>query len=88
MVERLALEEGHVELVGHQRCADVRGERRVALDRRQVAGAAALVGDRVLLADAEREGRVVVEEERRDVVVVDVEQHVGLLLRRASPRPA
>src|SRR6185437_2851955 len=59
---------------------DVRGELRVALDRGQVARAAALVGDRVLLADAEGEGRVMVEEERRDVVVEDVDDRVGLLL--------
>ena len=80
VVKRLALEVGQVELVGDQAGGDVRGELRVALDRGQVAGAAALVGDRVLLADAEGEGRVVVEEERRDVVVEDVDDRVGLLL--------
>ena len=52
----------------------------MALDRRQLARAAAFVGHPELLADAEREVRVVIEEERRDVIVVDEEQHVGLLL--------
>jgi hypothetical protein len=41
---------------------------------------AASFGDLVFLADAEGEGRVVVEEERRDVVVEDVDDRVGLLL--------
>jgi hypothetical protein len=35
---------------------------------------------RPLLADAESEGGVVVEEERGDVVVVDEQQHVGTAL--------
>jgi hypothetical protein len=52
--------------------------------RRQVARAAAFVGHLVLLAHAERESRVVVEEERGDVVVVDHEQHVGLALRQPA----
>ncbi len=56
VVERLVLEEGHVELVGHQGLADVPGEGAVRLDRRQVAGTAALVGHRILVADAQAEG--------------------------------
>jgi hypothetical protein len=56
MVERLALEEGHFEFVGDERRADVVGEARVPFHRRQVAHAAAFVGDRVALADAQREG--------------------------------
>ena len=80
VVEAPALEERHVELVGHQRLADVAGQRAVALDRGQLAEAAAFVGDLPLLAHAQHEGRVVVEEERRHVVVVDQEQHVRLLL--------
>src|SRR6185503_9797917 len=39
-----------------------------------------LVGNPVFIAHAEREGRVVVEEERGGVVVEAEEQHVGLLL--------
>ena len=74
--------------VGGERRGDVAGELGVALDRRQLARPAALIGHRVLLADAEREVRVVVEEERGDVVVVDEEQHVGLLLRAATAAPA
>ncbi len=79
MVERLVLEERHVELVGHQRAADMRGQRRVPLDRRQGARAAALVGHFPSRADAERERRVMVEEERGGVIVVDHQQHVGPL---------
>ena len=71
MVERLVLEERHVELFGHQRLTDVMREARMPGDRRQVARAAAFVGDLVAVADAERERRVVIEEERRDVIVVD-----------------
>ena len=55
-------------------------QRRMPGHWRQVALAAAFVGHLVLLANAQREGRVVVEEERSDVVVVDEEQHIGLAL--------
>ena len=55
-------------------------QRRVALDRRESARAAALVRDRVLLPDAERERRVVIEEERRHVIVEDVHDRIRLLL--------
>jgi hypothetical protein len=78
MIEGLVLEERHVELVGHERRANVVRECRVALHRWQVARAATFVGHRVLLVDAESKGRVVVEEERGDVVVVDHDEHVGL----------
>src|SRR5213075_1183755 len=40
------------------------------------------IGDAVLVADAEREGRIVVEEEGGGVVVEAEEEHVGLLLRQ------
>jgi hypothetical protein len=40
------------------------------------------VGDRELVGDAEREGRIVVEEEGAGVVVVEEHQHVRLLLRQ------
>ena len=80
MVECPVLEERHVELVGHQRMADVRSELRVPLDRWQIARAAAFVRDRPLGSHAERERRVMVEKERRDVIVVDPQQDVGTLL--------
>jgi hypothetical protein len=54
------LEERHVELVGHERLPDVRGERGMPRDRGQVARARTLVGDRPFLPDAERECRIVV----------------------------
>jgi hypothetical protein len=81
VVQRLVLEEGHVEFVGHQRLAEVARQCRVAGHRRQVARAA-LIGGLVAFADPQREGRVVVEEERGHVIVVDDQQHVGLFLRQ------
>src|SRR6266853_3583067 len=48
-------------------------------DRRQCPRAAALVGNRIGVANAEREVRVRIEEERRDVIVEDDEQDVWLL---------
>ena len=80
MVHRLALEERHVELVSHQRHGDVLRQAQVTLRRWHVARSAAFVGRGVAVVDAQRERRVVVEEERRDVVVVDREQHVHVLL--------
>ena len=80
VIEGLVLEEGHVELIGHQRRPDVRGQRRMPFDRRQVASATALVRDVPLRPDAQRERRIVVEEERGDVIVVDRQDHVRFLL--------
>ena len=80
VVERQALEDRQVELVVDQRPRDVARQRRVSLQRRDLAHAQALVGDAVLVAHAERERRVVVEEERGGVVVEAEEEHVGLLL--------
>ena len=84
MVERAPLEEGHVELVGHERLPDMRGKFGMPGDRREVARTAALVGDLPIGSDAERERRVVVEEERRDVVVVDEQQDIRLLFREGD----
>src|SRR5678816_4946142 len=53
-------------------------------DRWQRAWATALVRRRIRFADSKREVGVVVEEERRDVVVEDHEQHVRLLLGEPS----
>jgi len=50
-----------------------------------VARAAALVRHRVGVADAERERRVVVEEERGDVIVVDEDERVRPLLGEPLP---
>jgi hypothetical protein len=80
VVQALALEERQVELVRDQRVGDVSSQFRVALQRWQLARTAAFVGDRKFFAHAQREVRVVVEEERRDVVVVDEEQHIRLVL--------
>ena len=80
MVKCPVLEEGHVELVGHQRVSDVRGELRMPLDRRQIARAGAFIGDMPLGSDSQRERRVVIEKERGDVIVVDHHQDVGALL--------
>ena len=80
VVQRPVLEERHVELIRHQAAPQVCGEFRVALHAGQVARARAFVGHGPVRAHAQREGRVVVEEERGDVVVVDEQQHVGLAL--------
>jgi hypothetical protein len=80
VVERLALEKRHIEFVGDQGRTDVPAERRVAFDRRQLARAAAFVGDRVAVIDAEHEGRIVIEEEGSDVIVEDHQQHIRLVL--------
>jgi hypothetical protein len=53
-------------------------------DGRELARAAALIRDPVAVADTEREVRVVIEEERGDVVVEDEEQHVRLLFREPA----
>lgn len=79
MVERLALEEGQVELFHHQRLADMRGQPRMAHDGGQVALATALVSDLIALADAERERRVMVEEERGHMVVVGHDHEIRRL---------
>jgi hypothetical protein len=79
VVERPVLEEGHVEFVGHQRRRDMLSERGMAVDRRQRTYSPALVRHRERLADAQRERRVVIEEERSDVIVEDVDHRVWLL---------
>lgn len=78
VIDRQLLEHGEVEFLVHERLGHVAGERRVALQRRHRPRPEALVGDGVLRAHAQREGRVVVEEEGRRVVVVEEHQHVGL----------
>src|SRR5690606_24643398 len=80
VVEAAVLEVRKIELVRRQALRDVPRERRMALDRRQRAGTAALVRYRIQIADAEREMRVVIEEERGDVIVVDEKEHVRALL--------
>src|SRR3954465_2675137 len=82
VVERKVLEEREVALLVDQRARDVARERRVALELRDLPYAEAFVGDGVLLAHAEREGRVLVEEERGGVVVEAEEEDIGLLLRQ------
>jgi len=78
VVERAMLEDGDVELVGHERRGDPGGEPGIAAHRRQRARPAALVRHRVRFADAERERGIVIEEEGGDVIVEDEEEHVGL----------
>ena len=80
MIERLVLEEGHVELVGHQRMSDVRGERGMALDRGQIARTGAFIGDMPFRSHSERERRVMIEEERGDVIVIDHQENIRALL--------
>src|SRR6185437_11096433 len=80
VVQALGLKIREVELICDQTRGDVPGEPRVALDVRELARTAAFIGRPVALTDPERELGVVIEEERGDVVVVDVKQDVGLFL--------
>ena len=80
VVDRQVLEDGEVELVVHQRVGHVAREAGVAFQGRNGARSQALVRDRVLDAHAQRESRVVIEEKRGRVIVVEEHEHVGLLL--------
>ena len=71
---------GEVFDAGSEVTPDVLRERGIALDRQQATCAAAFVGRVPGGADAERERRVMVEEERGDVIVVDDQQRVRPLL--------
>src|SRR5581483_8612685 len=84
MVEALALKIRQVELIGHESVGDMPRQPGMPLDGRQLAGATALVSHPVTVADAQGEMRVVVEEERGDVVVENKEQHVRTLLRQPA----
>ena len=57
----------------------------MTLDRRQRARAEAFVGDGIAIRRAEGEGRIAVEGELGDVVVVDDDRHVGRELRQPFP---
>ena len=72
MVERLVLEVGQVELVGDQTRGDVmRRAPACPLTGGSARGPPPSSAGAYDVADAERELRVVIEEERRDVVVED-----------------
>ena len=77
MVEAHALPIGEVKLIGDQTFGDVLGKIRVALDRRQITRAAAFVRRRELLANAECK-RGIMREEGGHVIIVDVQDHIGL----------
>ncbi|CAB5033962.1 unannotated protein [freshwater metagenome] len=79
-----ALEYGNVEFVCDQRIGQMARERGMALEAGNLARPEALVGDRVLVADAEGEGRVVVEKEGRGMIVVKKHQYVGVFLGHPS----
>ena len=70
--------DGEIELVEDDRLRDVRGERRMALDHRHRARAPAFVGRREFRGAAEREGRDQIDRERRGVIVIDDDRHIGL----------
>src|SRR5437016_1839366 len=59
----------------------MRRQCRMPFDRRKRPRASAFVGRTVGLAHAERELRIMIEEERCDMVVEDQKQDVGLLFR-------
>jgi len=68
VIEALGLEIRQVELVGDEARREMSGKSGMAIDCRQLARSTALIGWPVAIADAEREVRIVIEEERRDVV--------------------
>jgi hypothetical protein len=76
VIYRLAPEERHVELVCHQRHGDVMRQAQMPARWAPLSRAAALIGRLVAIVDAQGVRRVVIEEERRDVIVVDHEQHL------------
>src|SRR5437773_11891246 len=80
VIERQILEDREVELVVHQRAGYVPRQRSMPFQGWNRARPEAFVGDAVLLAHAQREGRVVVEEKSGGVIVEAEEQHVGLAL--------
>jgi hypothetical protein len=69
MVETFTLKVRQVEFVGDQSRCNMRGELRVAFDRRKPPSAASVIRNRVRFTEAESEVRVVFEKERRDVIV-------------------
>src|SRR5215475_10483447 len=77
MVETFTLKVRQVEFVGDQSRCNMRGELRMAFDRRKPSSAASVIRTRVRFTETESEVRVVFEKERRDVIVIDQEQNVG-----------
>lgn len=74
------LEERHVELVGDEAGPDMVRKAGMTLHRRQRAPPAAFIGDFVFVVDTKREGRIMIEEKRGDVVVIGDENNVRLFL--------
>src|SRR5688572_31379391 len=62
-------------------------ERRMALERRNLARPLPFVGDRIELAYAEGERRIVVEEEGGGMVVEAEEEDIGLFLLQPARHP-
>ena len=77
VVDRQVLENGDIELLVHQHIGHVAREAGVAFQRRNDARSQAFVRDRVLGAYAQRESRIVIEEKRGRVIVVEEHEHVG-----------
>src|SRR5437667_11810949 len=83
VIERQILEDREVELVVHQRPGNMPRQRSMPFQGWNRARPEALVGDAVLLAHAQREGRVGVEEKRGGVIVEAEEQHLWRALVEA-----
>jgi hypothetical protein len=77
MVETFTLKVRQVEFVDDQSRCNMRGELRMAFDRRKPSSAASVIRNRVRFTEAESEVRIVFEKERRDVIVMDQKQNVG-----------
>jgi hypothetical protein len=64
MVETFTLKVRQVEFVGGQSCCDMRGELRMAFDRRKPSRAIPLIGNRIGFPDTKCEVRVVFEKKK------------------------
>src|SRR4029434_5562983 len=84
MVDRQVLEYGHVEFLVYQRLDHMAGETHVALQRWNRAGTLSLVCNGILGAHSQCKRRIVVEKERRRVVVIEENEHVGLAFREPA----
>ena len=80
VVQTLRLKERQIKLVGDQPVRDVLRERRMTLDGRKRSRSTAFVSHRERIGETQRKVRIVVEKERRHVIVVDIEEHVRCLL--------
>jgi hypothetical protein len=79
VVQRTVLKERQIELIGDQCVRDMMRKLGISLDKGQRAGAGAFIRGGIVFTDPESEMGVVIEEERRDMIVVNQNQGIRLL---------